>query len=655
MASITASKHLLSALAATGLLAFTAAPARASAPTATSGPVVETSEFGEPVVVNGRRVTDNEIKRYLIYGPCRLMLEMYRLDLILEDEFIRRAIREADQVIAPQASTIAAKAASAAVEGKEFPTPEAKQSAYDAVLAQAMIDARANPTLAKAWNEAYAGEYSRLKESLAVTDIEFQAEFNRTLNEFRANYPVLNVEAEVSRAFRSVDWYKVNLKQLLLFDKVFYPEDPADWPETTVESVRADSGETLLTDAVESYKKRKEHSEKTGEPLPREDTIYTQMMRQIVRDALFSTIDFKTSFDGLPDDLLMTADKNGDGQPELVVTTAEVWNKVKDTVTPAEIEEAKAWYVTSMATADRLKADGHLLDEGGRKRAIEDLMKQFVGTYITIDILAQQQLAFPSTETYKEYYAMSKGYEALMAPQITSGPDGALSQPLKDHLDHASRSMGLGQVDAEFLLVSAFDIPNNRWKSTSWADTRKKAEGIKAELEANLAANKAQQEAAEKARADGKEFKPDPAVLEPYAFWTKMMDDHSEYWDPPPPEKGKSSQVGMKSRGRFGLRYRNDLEGYVGETHFLHWVTGESITDKAFYDVPEMTFAGPFKHPLGYVLVRVARRLPPTYPLNPTEPKKLELLVDDFLRTSFVTYARDAVAKADVKGFKPIQ
>ena len=624
-----------------------AAPAKA--------PDMSPSIFGEPLIVNGKRVSDNDIKRYLIYGPCRLMLEMYRIDLIVQDEFVRRAAREADLVIRPQVTAYATKQASAAIEGKTFATPEEKQAAYDAALAKATSEARSLPELAKPWREAYDAEYGRVRETMAISDVEFQAEYKRTLDEFRGNYPVLDVEAEVSRAFRTVDWYRTNLKQTLLFDKVFYPEDPADWPETTVESVRADSGETLLTDAVDSYQKRRAHADKTGEPLPKEDGIYTQMMRQIVRDALYSTIDFKTAYDGLPDDIVMTADKNGDGKPELVVTTAEVWEKVKDTVTPAEIEEAKQWYVTSIATADRLKADGHLLDENGRKQALADLMKQFAGTYINIEILATQQYAFPSTETYKEYFCLSKGFEALTAPKLVSGPDGALAAPLRDHLDRANRSMGLGQVDVECLLVSAFDIPHFKWKNVTWADTRKKAEGIKAQIDANLAANKAQREAADKARAEGKEFTPDPAVLEPYVFWTKMMDDHSEFWDPPPPEKGKSSTVGMKNRGRFGLRYRNDLASYVGETAYSHWVTGNSITDRTFFDQPEGVVEGPYKHPYGYLLTRVTRRLPPTYPLNPSDPKKLDPLVDDYLRVAFVTYAKEAVAQADVKGFKAIE
>src|SRR4029077_10139038 len=104
------------------------------------------------------------------------------------------------------------------------------------------------------------------------------------------------------------------------------------------------------------------------------------------------------------------------------------------------------------------------------------------------------------------------------------------------------------------------------------------------------------------AQAEGKEYKPEKEVVEPYRFWSQEVDDHSEYWDPPSPEKGRGSDVAMKRRGRFGLRYRNDLQGFVGETPFTHWVTGTSITDFTFNDQAEGTVAGPFRGPEGYYI-----------------------------------------------------
>ncbi len=642
-------RTLLPGLGATAVLAL---GAFANTPASTSKTPSAGSEFGEPLVVNGKRVSDNEIKRHLIYGPCRWRMEMYKFNLIIDDELQRRASLAGNAAVEPQVSVIAQKAAEAAVEGKTFATPEEKQKAYDQAYAKAHGEALARPEFQKARSEAASAERRRLDETLQPTDAELQAEVKRQYDEFRKRYPVLDLETEVTRKHRSIEWFKEDTRLTLLFDHVFYPEDPADWPETTIEAIRADSGPTLLDDAVNSYKMRREHADKTGEPLGKEDTIYTTMMRQIVRDALFNTIEFKTSFDGLPDDIVLTADKNYDGVPEMTLQTAKVWDEVKSTVTKNEIEMAKQWFVASIATTDRLKAEGGLLDDAGRKQAIADLQKQFAGTYITVDILAMQNYFFPSTESFKEYYCLTKGFEKMMEPKLAPGTNSELAEPLKEHLDRANRVMGLGQVDVDCILVSAFDIARNKWKPDGWNWAKKTANEVKAKLDAHAVAYAAQREAASKAQADGKEFKPEHPVVEPLEFWTSMINDHSEYWDPPTPENagGKGSDIGMKKRGRFGLRYRNDLEGYVGETPYNHWVTGESVTDRAFFDCPEGAIQGPFKGPMGYYIVRVSRRLPPTFPLNVAEPKKAELVKNDYLRVAFIAYTKEAVAKADVKG-----
>lgn len=612
----------------------------------------ETSEFGEPLVVNGHRITDNEIKRHLIYGPCRWRLESYKFQLIIDDEIERRARIAGDEAVESDVSAIALKAAEAAVEGQAFATPEEKQRAYDGAYAKAHAEALRRPEFQATRTKAAADHRKFLEETLRPSEEELQAEIKRQYDDFRKRYPVLDLETEVKRKHRSIEWFKEDTRLTLLFDRVFYPEDPADWPETTIEAIRADSGPTLLDDAVQSYKMRREHADKTGEPLAKEDPLYAGMMRQIVRDALFNTIDFKSGAEGLPDDLVLTADKNGDGQPELTLTTQATWDEVKDTVTNNEIEMAKLWYVASRATADRLKSEGALLDEAAAKQTIADLQKQFVGTYITLDILAMQQYYFPSTECFKEYWALSKGFEKHMEPKLAPGPNGEVAEPLKNHLDRANRVMGLGQVEAECLLVGAFEMSKNRWKPDGWAWAKQRADEIKKKIDDNAVAYAAQRDEAAKAKAEGREFKPEHPVMEPFEYWSSLINDHSEYWDPPTPENngGKGSDIGMKKRGRFGLRYRNDLQGYVGETAYLHWVTGECITDRAFFDCPENQVIGPFKGPQGYYLVRVARRLPPTFPLNIAEPKKLELLKNDYLRAAFIEYTKEAVAKADVKG-----
>jgi hypothetical protein len=613
--------------------------------------------FGEPLYVNGRRVPDQEIQRYLIYGPCRLQLELYRVGLIIEDELDRRARDEADALVEPKVGPAAVAAAEKVIAeqeaGKPFESPEARASALQAETARQRAQRMQDEAVREEWTKARAAQRTLLEEQLVPTDEEFEAEFQRTLNEFKQSYPVLDIDAEVSRAFRSVPWYRDNLRQTLYFDRVFYPENPDEWPVTTIEAVRADSGETLLTDAHDSYRMRKEHSEKTGEPLPKEDGIYTQMMRQIVRDAMFATIDWKTSFDGLPSDLVLTADRNFDGIADLTVRTADLWEKVKDTVSQSEIDDAKRWFVTSMATHDRLEKDGALLDAAARAKALADLKAQFAGTFFTVDIMATQTYYFPSTETFLEYHMMLEGYRKKVAPQLVQQENGDIAPPLRAHLEKANRIMGLGQVDTEILLVSAFDIPHFKWKPDGWNWARQRAGEIKAQIDENLAAYNAERAKRAQAQSEGKEYTPEKEVPEPYRFWTDMINEHSEYWDPPSPEgPGKrGSDIAMKNRGRFGLRYRNDLQGFVGETPYSHWVTGTSITDYVFAEQAENTVAGPIRGPQGYYITRVQRRTPPSRPLNLGDPKHVDLLKDDYVRSTFNTYAQEARAAATVQGF----
>jgi hypothetical protein len=350
------------------------------------------------------------------------------------------------------------------------------------------------------------------------------------------------------------------------------------------------------------------------------------------------------------------ADVNGDGKPDLTITVDDMWSKVSDTVSQNEIDEAKQWYVTSTATEDRLKKDGKLLSPEDCAKSLATLMKTYESSANQLEQLTQlatRSYFFPSVETYRKYYCLFEGFRQLMAPKLEPGPANDLPQALRDHFDRANRIMGLGQVDVEVMLVSAFDTPHFAWKKDGWASAKKTAEDIKAQIEANTKAFNEQQAKKNEAKAKGEEYKAEKEATEPYRFWTQMMDDHSEYWDPPAPEGpgAKGSDISMKRKGRFGPRYRNDLITFVGETYYSQWATGNSITDYVFFDQAEGSVAGPFKGPLGYYLTRVLRRSPPTRPLNLSEPKHVDLLREDFLRTAFIEYAKEAVATAKITGF----
>ena len=607
--------------------AASATPAFQGVGPATSGAVdTKTSVFGEPLYVNGRRVTDDEIKLALIYGPCRLMLDLSKVGMLIEDEITRQCQEKAEAEVA------------AKEKEKPFESPDARAKAKAA--AQARIS-------------------SLLHEKYRIGDEEFEAEYQYNVDDFKKSYPVLDIGAEICRAFRSVDWYREQLRQTMYFDRVFLPVNPAEWPSTSIESIRADpaGGGLLLPDAEQSYQARLKAAEKNDGKLPREDPLYMTFLRQIVRDAMTNLMSFKTQPEIKDPKIALWGDANGDGKPEVSITIDELWDKVSDTVTETEIAEAKQWWVATLATRDRLAKDGALISDDEARKVMGELTSGFESATITLEQMATKTYFFPSVEAFTEYYTMREGYRRMIAPKLEPGPGGELSPVLREYFDRANRVMGLGMIDCEVLLVSAMDIARFRWKKDGWSWAKKNAQELRAQIDQNLKEYNEQRAAKAAATAQGKEYKPEKEVQEPFRFWTQLVDDHSEYWDPPPPEShdgktNKQSDVGYKKKGRFSARYRNDLISYVGETAYSEWVTGECITDRMFFDQGENSVAGPFRGPLGWYITRVNRRTPPSRPLNLSEPKHMELLREDYLRFAFNQYTKEAVEKADIKGFK---
>jgi hypothetical protein len=619
-------------------------PAVGPAPAGSTVAVAEdskTSIFGEPLYVNGKRVSDQKIKLHLIYGPGRAMFEMARVNVIIDDELRRRAAEATEEEIARR-------------EGeKPFGSADARTAA---------------------WDKEFDNQHRLIQEKYGVKDEEIRAEKNRMESDFKKNYPALDLEVEIARTYRKKEWYEQQLRQTILFDHVFLPDNPDEWPMVTMESVRADSGQILIDDAYESYKnrtemavryneterKKSEDAKLTGQEyeadhidIAKEDPLYMTMMRDIVRMSIFRLVDFKTSKDGLAESSALWGDTNGDGKPELELKTEDLWNQIKDTVSPTEIQEAKEWFVTSWATRDRLEKDGFLLSGDDCTAVVQNRQKDFENTIYDMESMATATYYFPSLDCYIHYLCMLEGFRKMTEPQLKPGPGGEIAQALRDQFDRANKVMGLGQVDVEVMLIAAFDIGRFRWKPNGWEWAKNKAAEIRSKIDANTREFNEERAKVLEAKARGQEYTPEKEILEPYRFWSQAMDDHSEYWDPPAPNEPdkRVSMVGMKMKGRFGPHYRNDLNNFVGETFYSDWVTGRSITDYVFFDQTEGTVAGPFRGPQGYYITRVLRRTPPTRSLNLSEPKHLELLREDWLRVKFIAYAREAVEKADIQGF----
>lgn len=563
--------------------------------------------LGGPLTVGEVTIPELEIKRYLIYGPGRAALEFRRVNLLIDDEIARQ---------------------------KEF---------------------------------GVRGEM-REPEDFGVPLDVYDYHYHHKLEDFRAQYPSLDIPTEISRAYRTLTWYRHELHQQFLFDQVFLPDDFSEWPDVSKEAIREQADQLWLDDFEKQAKVREEKyqedlanwevltaaGEEVAKPRPYvEDVMFRSILRQMVRDTLYSFTDTKTALHGLPPELLMTVDLDGDGELELTVETEDVWKDVAPTVTQAEVDDARLFLAKIEATRQRLAQEGKLLPDEDLERAVTEALGGFKDNLFGgIGMIAVGDHRFPSMEAYGDYLELHECHKAALEADLATPEGGGLPELLQGHLDRANKIMGLAKVDAEVLLVGAFDEAHMTWREDGWKKALEKAKRLLGDIAKNAAAYDAEKQRKVDAAMAGEEYTPKDEVLSSDDYWFRMLDDHCEFWDAPPPENGKMSAVTYKQKGRFGERTRNDMQGLMAESYYTHFLTNKSACDEIFFDLEPGVVAGPIKGPKGYFLAKVKKRLPPRSPLNIRDERYVKFIRDDYLRYSLIGYADEALKAATVKGLE---
>lgn len=621
--------HFSLITASLALVPVLAAPAQddatvPQAPTSEPPASLPADNLGGPLQVGDVTINENEIKRFLIYGPCRAALEYHRVNAILKDEASRRLASYDDELATWEA--ISASGADAGAKPIEF-----------------------------------------TMDYFSVDDEQFEILMQGKVDDFTKKYPTLDLGIEVTRAFRSPRWHRRELRQERLFDLTFVPDNPDLWPDLTFEALRQEAGEILIDDFRESYERRKAQldvnmaeweatTEAGGDPgakptLPPEDNMYRSILRQIVRDTVYGVCDTATSIDGIDPSLVVTMDLDYDGVPDLEVTIDEVWEDVKSTVTNKEISDARSFLILIEASRQRLAAEGKLLSDEDQAAFMDEVKASFGSDIFGLGTIALGAHQFPSVEAYAAYMPLVESYKRSVEPLMERPEEGGLAPALRTHLDFANQVMGLSKVDAEILLVSAFDFDNFTWKENGWVNARQKAEFLKTELEKNGVQYAEQRKQRMEAAAEGLEFTPDAEVMDPHDFWSRMLDEHCDFWDPPPPAVGRTgSDHGYKKNGRFGERSRNDMRSLLVESPFSNFLRGGILTDEIYFRQAPGTIIGPLRGPHGWYLSKLIKRVPTQRPLNINDEKHLQLLRDDWVRISFIDYAHGALERVEIVG-----
>lgn len=637
-------KSLLAALALAPLLVGALSAAPLSGVSAPLAQAASASIFGEPVVVHGQRISDDQIKRFLCHSVGWQETSKFKFQVLIDQELLKRR----------------------------------QQGATEADLVR-----------------------------FQVGDAELERKLQYKKEDFLLRYPSLDFRTEVARANLSLDLYREQLRQELTFDRVFRPENPAEWPELTKAIIVEGLGEQWIEDEKVSYATRlrrlliaqKDRLSEAGfgdlvtqleqfedrdsegikaaiaQPrveealtllraagqgdIPEDDPIAVEATRSTILQALNNwalvLIDEDAIYEELPEagpdapadpqaraqlrreraaKTLMTVDK-------VPVLIDDVYSRIAPFVTADQIEDAKRFLV-NVALMERVIGEREAQErervakEGGEAPKFLMTPAEFRAWWPTTarnattsymeylnqhEMLSSQVLGFPSLWSFAHYMRVMEGYKRSMAGEL------AKDEIISTVLPMSNQVRGAAKLGINVLFVSAFDFDKFQWKENGWADARKRALELK------------------KALDDG-------------ADWKSTLELHSEWWDPPMPEMGNKPVQNFYFKGTFGDQQltRNQIYSYLGESEYRTFLYGPSATDEIFFNQKMGSIGGPYRAPKGYYIARITSKTPPTRPLDLKEPIHRQIVEQDYLsrslNTRVDTLLREGTQSGAVKGVR---
>lgn len=578
---------VLATILAAGVLQL-AAPASTQEhlPGTVAAPVSRGAVKLAPFEVDGQRVSAEMQALWLVYGPCRQRLEEEKLARVIARELARRA---------------------------------GERARVRLVEREARAPFRDERERAKELEVLENDERVRLFAQAHDVEGEVELAYQDALADFARRAPALDPETEMRRSFRSAAWFRSQLRWARVFDRVFLPANEEERPDATVAALRARFG-----DEYETWKKPWRLADGSIDPQ------YQEVTRQAVRDHLYADEQFTTSLAG-PDFSIAIAAGTDRGAPGWVLRTDAIWEDVAATVDPAEVELARQYWRTVIATRNALARERLLLAAKEADDAIAALRAQLQEFVPSFDAFAVQQQRFPSPETFREFYALVCGFQRKHTTLLAASTPEKPAQVLLDQLPRANARHGDLLVDAEVLLLSAWDFAHARWEVGGLDASRHRADVLLERIRAN-----------EKAWSAHEQDAQDPA-----RFWSALVDERSEWWDPPPtPGVPTDPTVRTKHKGRFGPLDHQGLLEHLELSRYDLWTQGSALVDAVLFDLAPGAVGGPYPHRYGWCLVRLVSRSAPAHPLDLAVKGQRDAVEVDLLDESFRRFSRAAVEAA---------
>ncbi|MBL8898948.1 MAG: hypothetical protein JNM84_15010 [Planctomycetes bacterium] len=437
-----------------------------------------------------------------------------------------------------------------------------------------------------------------------VLDAEVEAKVEETRKQFKEQYPDLKFEDVLQAQGHTPLSFRLNFEATLKFDKVFLPDNPNEWPEVTKAAIETQGGAEFASKMLDSLKEAWNKQTETGEATP-PNPLYQRIMRQWVVKSLVDTSEVKTPIDGIAPEACLQVN-------ERIIRTDEVLPMIEPFIKSYERVQTMKWVGMVEALTAALQAQGKYLTQEQYLAAWKEKYGQYENTPFSPEVIALAFKKFPSMDVYRTYFRLQESYRQIIAGEFDDAH-------LQAHAEYAKDFLGDGKVDAEVILVSAWNFYAN---APAGPDAFEKARVRADECWRRVQA--------------GEDFE-------------KLLDEYSGFIDPPKQQNPQAPPAPEPKKGRFGPQGKNPLKNFLGETEFNSFLNGYSVGDVIFHELEKSEVAGPMLGPYGYYIVKVMGRQPGFKALEISDPSKKELVSQDYLNKRFLDWSNEVLEKTPIE------
>ena len=378
-------------------------------------------------------------------------------------------------------------------------------------------------------------------------------------------------------------------KESILFDRVFFPGSPKDWPEITKEAIKAQTQSEQGPEFLKQLEKATEGVDENGEPkkLPE---FWINMMRQFVTKGLRNWSDVRYASNGLPAETVLRVN-------DLEWGTQEAFDFIKKGLFVNDLERAMQEVAVREALRQVLVEKGVYIDDETFTQRYDEYREPYDSTPFTVEVIATRFKGYPCLEAFRARWRLISSYTDLIKDEITD-------ENLQAHADKRAAFFADGQCDVSMIPFLARSQRTGAWTPGGMEEAKKRCEEVFAKLESGE------------------------------VTFDQALEKHTEFF------------ANDEKRGVLGLLPLNQLRQQLRENEFTQLLDGFSIAEHLFFDAEVGKTIGPIQGPETWMICRVNSRTPPRRKISVKVERERELVLEDYITYRFLEWANEVIAKA---------